>query len=53
MEDGTSVRCEGAGSSVDDVLGPLVNRPVIVRARRRGIARKLHLVDIEPDPDAG
>jgi hypothetical protein len=53
QEDGTSVRCEGAGSSVDDVLGPLVNRPVILRARRRGIVRKLHLVDIEPDPDVG
>ena len=53
QEDGTSVRCEGAGSNVDDVLGPLVNRPVIVLARRRGIARKLHLIDIERDPETG
>ncbi len=53
QEDGRSVRCEGAGSNVDDVLGPLVNRRVIVRARRRAISRKLNLVDIEPDPDGG
>jgi hypothetical protein len=49
--DGTSIRCEGAGASVDEIVGPLVNRRVILHARRRGISRKLHFVDIEPDPD--
>lgn len=53
QDDGTAIKCEGAGASVDDILGPLVNRPVILRAHRRGFGRRLFLEDIEPDPDKG
>lgn len=49
--DGTSIKCEGAGASVDEIVGPLVNRRVILHARPRGLSSKLRFVDIEPDPD--
>ena len=41
---------ESVGEEVDDVIGPLVNRPVIVHAYVSG--GKYKFLDIEPDGDA-
>jgi hypothetical protein len=43
---GTSVHIEGLEDTVDDVIGPMVNRSVVVRAARVS-ATKLKFVDIE------
>ena len=40
-------RVTGVGDAIDDVIGPMVNHDVVVRARRRGHA--LAFIDIEPD----
>lgn len=44
--DGVSMHVEGLQDAVDDVIGPMVNRPVIVRIIRTS-PRKLKFVDIE------
>ena len=44
------LRVESVGEEVDDVIGPLVNRPVIVHAYVSG--RKYKFLDIEPGGDA-
>ena len=44
--DGKPVRIEGLQDQVDDVVGPMVNRTVIVRAIRT-LNRKLRFTDIE------
>lgn len=44
--DGTSVHIEGLEDAVDDVIGPLVNRAVVVRVIRTS-PKKLKFVDIE------
>ena len=44
---GASIRIDGVGEQVDDLLGPLVNRPVQVHAVRQG--DKSTFVDIEAD----
>ena len=41
------VRIEGVGEQVDDVIGPMVNKPVVVHVITKG--EKLRFVDIEPD----
>jgi len=41
------VRIDDAGDALDDVIGPMLNRRVVVQAIRRG--GKLHYRDIEPD----
>ena len=47
LADGTSVHVKGLGDSLDDVVGPMVNRPVSVRTARQ---REQHrLIDIEID----
>jgi hypothetical protein len=48
--DGTEeeMRVYDAGETLDDVVGPMVNRPVIVDAYRKQGAQKLHLRDIQP-----
>lgn len=38
-----------AGDTVDDVIGPMVNRPVIVDAYRKKGQERLHLRDIQPE----
>jgi hypothetical protein len=43
----TSIRIDKAGEALDDVIGPMVNRPVAVMALRRGT--KYLYRDIEPD----
>jgi hypothetical protein len=43
------VRIHDVGESLDDVIGPMVNRPVIVNAFRKRGGVKLHLADIEPE----
>ena len=44
--DGASVRVEGLQEAVDDVIGPMVNRSVVVRAFR-ATSKKLKFSDIE------
>lgn len=44
---GKSERVAGVAEEVDDIIGPMVNRKVIVYARR--IRRRLHFISIEPD----
>ena len=45
--EGASQRVDGVGEQVDDVIGPMVNKPVVVHvAVRRG---KKNFLDIEPD----
>lgn len=44
--DGTSMHIEGLKDAVDDVIGPMVNRSVLVRAVRAS-PKKLQFVDIE------
>lgn len=46
MVEGTPMHIEGLQDTVDDVIGPMVNRPVIVRAIRVS-EKKLKFVDIE------
>lgn len=43
--DGASMHIEGLQDAVDDVIGPMVNRSVIVRVVR--VSKKLKFVDIE------
>lgn len=45
--DGESVHVEGLQDTVDDVIGPMVNRSVVVRVIRKSKA-KFRFVDIEP-----
>lgn len=45
--DGASVHVEGLRDTVDDIIGPMVNRAVVVRAVRVGIKKKLKFADIE------
>jgi len=40
------VRINGLSDAVDDVIGPMVNRGVVVRARK--VKRKLTFIDLEP-----
>jgi hypothetical protein len=44
---GKSERVTGVAEAIDDIIGPMVNRKVIVFARR--IRRHLGLISIEPD----
>jgi hypothetical protein len=48
LTDGQTVHVDGLGEAVDDVIGPMVNRPVIVQARRTRGGR-WQFVDIELD----
>lgn len=50
-DDGTieEVRIWDAGETLDDVVGPMVNRPVIVEAFRKKGGTRLHLRDIQPE----
>lgn len=41
------VKVQGVGEQVDDVIGPMVNKHVVVHVVTRG--GKAHFVDIEPD----
>ena len=47
--DGKSVHIEGLKDTIDDLIGPMVNRQVIVRAVRSGKKKRLRFIDIEPD----
>lgn len=47
--DGNSVHVEGLKETIDDVIGPMVNRQVIVRAVKSGKKKKLRFIDIELD----
>ncbi|WP_018605075.1 hypothetical protein [Uliginosibacterium gangwonense] len=53
LVDGKSVHVEGLGDAVDDLIGPMVNRPVVVRATRRitkeQSKNKYLFIDIELD----
>ena len=42
-----SVKINHVGDAVDDAIGPMVNRSVVVRAVRSG--EELHFRDIEAD----
>ena len=46
LVDGASIHVEGLQDAVDDVIGPMVNRSVVVRAVRIS-PKKLRFVDIE------
>jgi hypothetical protein len=46
--EGHSVHIDGLDDAVDDVIGPMVNKPVIVRANRRKQGR-LRFIDIETE----
>lgn len=46
--EGKSVIVDGAGDTIDDIIGPLVNRDVVVKAKRSGV-RKLVYLDIWRD----
>lgn len=46
--DGLQQKIIGVGETVDDVIGPMVNHDVVVRARR-GKRGALTFIDIEPD----
>jgi hypothetical protein len=50
-DDGTTeeVRIHDAGETLDDVIGPMVNRRVIVDAYRRSDGIRLHLRDIQSE----
>src|SRR5262249_17471831 len=50
--DGKQQRCSGASEAIDDVIGPMVNRRVILYCRWRSTlrGRKLLFSDIELDP---
>ena len=45
---GTHKRIRGVGETVDDLIGPMVNREVVVRVRP-GRGRSLTFIDIEQD----
>ena len=49
-EDGATedVQVFDAGETLDDVIGPMVNRAVIVDAYRNKGRQRLHLQDIQP-----
>jgi hypothetical protein len=47
--DGKSVHIEGLKDTIDDLIGPMVNRQVIVRAIKSGKENKLRFIDIELD----
>ena len=47
--DGTSSHITGLKDAVDDLIGPMVNRTVIVRALRSEATKTLQFVDIELD----
>lgn len=49
LADGKSVHIDGLSEAVDDVIGPMVNRPVIVQAKYSTRTRRLHFLDIELD----
>jgi hypothetical protein len=46
--EGQSVKIVEVGEAVDDVIGPMINRPVVLRTVRDGRGRHLFR-DIEPD----
>ena len=46
--DGKSVYIKEVGEAVDDIIGPMVNHPVVVQVTR-DVRRKLHFRDIERD----
>lgn len=50
-DDGSTdeVRVYDAGETLDDVIGPMVNRPVVVDAFRRKGGKRLHYQDIQPE----
>lgn len=45
--DDKGLRVDGVGEQVDDVIGPLVNKPVVVHLTSSG--SKTRFIDIEPD----
>jgi hypothetical protein len=47
VQAGRAVKIEGLQDSIDDVIGPMVNRPVVVTAFNKN--RKYRLIDIELD----
>jgi hypothetical protein len=47
VQAGHAVKIEGLQDSIDDVIGPMVNRPVVVTAFKKN--RKYRLIDIELD----
>jgi hypothetical protein len=48
LVDGNSVHIDGLNETVDDVIGPMVNRPVIVQVKKTRKGRN-RFVDIEID----
>jgi hypothetical protein len=51
LSDGKMVHVDGAGDMLDDVLGPMVNKNVTVRAQERTKGHappKLYVIDVEP-----
>jgi hypothetical protein len=46
--DGKSVHVDGVKETIDDVIGPMINKPVVVRAMQ-SFKGKLRFVDIERD----
>ncbi len=46
--DGQNIRVSGVGETVDDLIGPMVNQQVVVRAKS-GKGDKLSFIDIEQD----
>ncbi len=46
-DEGTATKITGLGAAVDDVIGPMVNRRVVVHARRERTS--LVFIDIEPE----
>lgn len=50
-DDGSTeeVRVYDAGETLDDVIGPMVNRPVVIDAYRNRGAARLHLRDIQAE----
>ncbi len=47
LVDGNVVHVDGVSEAVDDVIGPMMNRPVIVQANR--VRKRLRFVDIESE----
>jgi len=45
--DGQSRHVDGLSEAVDDIIGPMVNRKVVVRAKRARRGKSLRFVDIE------
>jgi hypothetical protein len=45
--DGKPVKVKGVGETVDDVIGPMVNHNVVVRAMRK--RRSYSFIDIEQE----